>query len=360
MKVTTVGLDLAKSVFQVHGINAAGHREFNRQLRRNQVIEAFARLEPCVVAMESCAGANHWARRLQALGHQVRLIAPQYVKPFVKTNKNDAADAQAICIAALQPDMRFVSPKNTEQQAVMALHAMRTGAMKVRNAVANRLRGLLAEFGIVVPKGIGQVYKRVPEALEDASNELPGFLRIALQAEYEQLRQQEQHLQAIHSMLQRWERASAPCRAVEKIPGIGMLGASALVASMGDVTNYTNGRQVSAWTGIVPKQHSSGGKQRLLGISKRGDAYLRTLLIHGARSVIAAVKRRLNAGMPAARLSRTERWLLDLVNRRNANVAAVALANKNVRTAWAILAHGKPYEAEHVSLSPRARATLPA
>jgi transposase len=347
-------------VFQAHAINASGHREFNRQLRRNQVIEAFARLEPCVIAMEACSGAHHWARRLQALGHQVRLIAPQYVKAFVKTNKNDAADAQAICTAALQPDMRFVSPKNPEQQGVMALHALRAGAMTTRNAQANRLRGLLAEFGIVVPQGISQVYQRVPEALEDASNELPVFVRFALQAEYEQLKLQELHLQSLHSMLQRWHRECAASRAVERIPGIGMLGASALVASMGEASHYANGRQVSAWTGIVPKQHSSGGKQRLLGISKRGDAYLRTLLIHGARSVIAALKKRLKAGLDPSLFSRTERWVLALMNRRNANVAAVALANKNVRTAWALLAHGKPYEADHVSISPRGAALLPA
>lgn len=360
MKVTTVGLDLAKNVFQAHGINAQGHREFNRQLRRSQVVESFARLEPCVIAMEACSGAHHWARRLKALGHDVRLIAPQYVKAFVKTNKNDAADAEAICVAALQPGMRFVSPKNTEQQGVMALHALRAGAMRTRNAQANRLRGLLAEYGIIVPQGISQVYKRVPESLEDASNELPGFLRVALLAEYDQLKLQELHLQSVDSMIQRWHRECAASRAVERIPGIGVLSASALVASMGDASSFDNGRQVSAWTGIVPKQHSSGGKQRLLGISKRGDAYLRTLLIHGARSVIAALKRRLKAGLDPALLSRRERWLLDLVNRRNANVAAVALANKNVRTAWAVLAHGKPYEAEHVSLSPRARAALPA
>jgi transposase len=360
MKVTTVGLDLAKSVLQAHAVNVSGHRVFNRQLRRNQVIEFFARLEPCVIAMEACSGAHHWARRLQALGHQVRLIAPQYVKAFVKTNKNDAADAEAICIAARQPDMRFVSPKNPEQQGVMALHALRAGAMKTRNAQASRLRGLLAEFGIVIPQSIAQVYKRVPEALEDATNEIPAFMRVALQAEYDQLKLQEQHLQAVHSMIQRWHRDCAASRAVERIPGVGVLSATALVASMGEASSYTNGRQVSAWAGIVPKQHSSGGKQRLLGISKRGDAYLRTLLIHGARSVISALKRRLKTGLDPALFSRTERWLLALVNRRNANVAAVALANKNVRTAWAMLAHGKPYETDHVSISPRAAAVLPA
>jgi transposase len=359
MKVTTVGLDLAKNVFQAHGINAQGGRELKRQLRRSQVIETFVKLEPCVIAMEACSGAHHWARRLQALGHEVRLIAPQYVKAFVKTNKNDAADAEAICIAALRPDMRFVSPKNPEQQGVMALHALRAGAMKARNALASRLRGLLAEFGIVVPQGISHVYKRVPEALEDASNELPGFLRLALQAEYDHLKLQEQHLQSMESMIQRWHRECPASRAIERIPGIGVLSASALVASMGEASSFGNGRQVSAWTGIVPKQHSTGGKQRLLGISKRGDAYLRTLLIHGARSVIAALKRRLKAGLDPALLSRRERWLLALVNRRNINVAAVALANKNVRTAWALLAHGKPYEADHVSISPRALAGLP-
>ena len=352
MKVTTVGLDLAKNVFQVHGVDAHGKKVFNRQLRVAQAAEFFVKLEPCLVAMEACASAHHWVRRLRAMGHEVRLIAPQYVEAYVKTNKNDAADAEAICEAARQPNMRFVSPKSLEQQAVMALHALRAGAMKTRTAQANRLRGLLLEYGIAIAQGIGNVYKRVPDVLADESNDLPDFLRQALRAEYDQLKLHEQHAQALEAQLQRWHRECTASRAIERVPGFGVLSASALVASMGDANEFSNGRQVSAWLGIVPKQHSSGGKQRLLGISKRGDAYLRTLLIHGARSVIAAIQKRLKAGLDPRLLSRRERWVLDLLQRRNANVAAVALANKNVRTAWAILAHGTPYEADHVSQSP--------
>jgi len=352
MKVTTVGLDLAKNVFQVHGVDAHGRKLFNRQLRVAQAAEFFVKLEPCLVAMEACASAHHWVRRLREMGHEVRLIAPQYVKAYVKTNKNDAADAEAICEAARQPNMRFVSPKSLEQQAVMALHTLRAGAMKARTAQANRLRGLLLEYGIAIAQGIANVYKHVPQVLADESNELPDFLRQALRAEYDQLKLQEQHARALEAQLQRWHRECAASRAIERVPGLGVLSASALVASMGDANAFDNGRQASAWVGIVPKQHSSGGKQRLLGISKRGDAYLRTLLIHGARSVIAAIQKRLKAGLDPRLLSRRERWVLDLLQRRNANVAAVALANKNVRTAWAILAHGTPYEADHVSLSP--------
>lgn len=352
MKVTTVGLDLAKNVFQVHGVDAQGRKLFNRQLRVAQAAEFFVRLEPCVVAMEACASAHHWVRRLRAMGHEVHLIAPQYVKSYVKTNKNDAADAEAICVAARQPSMRFVSSKSVEQQAVMALHALREGAKKARGALANRLRGLLLEFGIAIPKGIANVYTRVPEVLGDEGNELPSFLRAALQAEYEQLKVQEQHAKALEAQVQRWHRDCAASRAIERVPGIGVLSATAMVASMGDANAFANGRQVGAWLGIVPKQHSSGGKQRLLGISKRGDAYLRTLLIHGARSVIAAIQRRLKAGLDPKLLSRRERWVIDLLQRRNANVAAVALANKNARTAWAILAHGTVYEADHVSMRP--------
>lgn len=352
MKVTTVGLDLAKNVFQVHGVDSQGKKVFNRQLRVSQAAEFFVKLEPCLVAMEACASAHHWARRLRAMGHEARLIAPQYVKAYVKTNKNDAADAEAICEAARQPNMRFVSPKSMEQQAVMALHTLRAGAMKTRTAQANRLRGLLLEYGIAIAQGIANVYKRVPEVLADESNELPDFLRQALRAEYDQLKLHEQHAQVLEAQVQRWHRECAASRAIERVPGIGVLSASALVASMGDANEFKNGRQASAWVGIVPKQHSSGGKQRLLGISKRGDAYLRTLLIHGARSVIAAIQKRLKAGLDPRLLSRREHWVLDILKRRNANVAAVALANKNVRTAWAILAHGTAYESDHVSMSP--------
>jgi transposase len=357
MKATTVGLDLAKNVLQVHGVDEQSRRVFNRQLKVAGVMEFFVRLPPCVVAMEACASAHYWARKLSSLGHTVKLIAPQYVKAYVKSNKNDAIDAEAICEAAGRPNMRFVAAKSVDQQAVLALHALRSGVMKARNALANRLRGLLLEFGIRIPKGIAHV-PRVLDELEDASNELPGVLRCALRDEYEQFAALQQRLVRLETQITHWHREHASSVALEKIPGLGVLSATALLASVGDPGGFVNARQVGAWIGIVPRQHSSGGKTQLLGISKHGDSYLRTLLIHGARSVISALKRRLAAGAQPTNLTRTQRWLIGLMERRNANVAAVALANKNARTAWAMLAHGTAYEPGHVSVSPRARPIL--
>jgi transposase len=356
MKVTTIGLDLAKTVFQAHGADERGKRVFSRQIKRAQLIEFFAKLTPCLVGMEACASAHYWARRLQQLGHTVRLIAPQLVKPYVKTNKHDAADAEAICEAVTRPNMRFVAIKSPEQQEVMALHALRAGAMKARNALSNRLRGLLMEFGVFIPKGLEHVRKQVPAALDDAANELPAVLRVALHAEYEQMKLLHEHIERMQQLIGQWHQASAPSRQLQRIPGIGTLTASALVGCMGDAREFANAAQASAWVGIVPRQESSGGKTRLLGISKRGDSYVRTLLIHGARSVLCALKAKVKRLGCTTSLSRQEQWLWALSQRRNANVAAVALANKNMRIAWALLAHGRPYEPDHVSLSPRARA----
>lgn len=358
MKATTVGLDLAKNVFQAHGVDEHGRRVFNRQIKVAHAMEFFTRIQPCVIGVEACASAHYWARKLSSLGHTVKLMPPQYVKSYVKTNKNDEIDAEAICEAVSRPNMRFVAAKSVDQQAVTALHALRCGAMKARNATANRLRGLLLEFGITIPKGVAYVSQRVPDELEDASNELPSALRIALQDEYEQFKALEQRLQRLQAQITQWHREHAASQVLEKIPGVGVLTATALVAGMGDAAGFANGHQVSAWIGIVPRQHSSGGKTRLLGISKHGDSYLRTLLIHGARSVVSSLKRRLAAGENPGTFTSTQRWLIGLLQRRNANVATVALANKNARTAWALLAHAKPYEPEHVSVSPRARAAL--
>ena len=358
MKTTTLGLDLAKNVLQVHAVNEHGQRTLNRQVKVTQAMEFFTRLQPCVIGIEACASAHYWARKLSALGHTVKLMPPQYVKAYVKTNKNDAIDAEAICEAVSRPNMRFVAPKSVEQQAVTALHALRSGVMKTRNAVANRLRGLLLEFGIRIPKGVTYVSQRVPAEIEDAANELPGVLRLALQDEYEQFKALEERLLRLQAQITEWHREHAASLVLEKIPGVGVLTATALVAGMGAAAGFANGRQVSAWIGIVPKQHSSGGKTQLLGISKHGDAYLRTLLIHGARSVVSSIKRRLSAGQDPRSFSSTQRWVAELMARRNANVASVALANKNARTAWALLAHGRPFDPEHISVSPRMRAAL--
>ncbi len=288
MKITTIGIDLAKNLFQVHGVDQRGKTTLRKQLRRHQVTAFFANLPACLIGMEACGSAHYWARKLQGFGHTVRLMAPQFVKPYVKTNKNDVADAEAICEAVARPNMRFVPIKNVEQQAVLALHRVRKGFVKARTAQANQIRGLLAEFGLIIPQGIWHLAKRVPELLEDASNALPGAFRPLVQRLMDHLKELARQVGELEREIQRWHRGNEASRKLEEIPGIGPITASALVASIGDAKSFDNGRQVAAWLGLVPKQHSSGGKSTLLGISKRGDSYLRTLLIHGARSVILA------------------------------------------------------------------------
>ncbi|MCW8177617.1 IS110 family RNA-guided transposase [Verminephrobacter aporrectodeae] len=334
MEITTIGLDLAKNVFQVHGVNARGKAVLRKQLKRDQVAPFFANLPPCLIGIEACASAHHWARKLQALGHTVRLMAPQFVKPYVKSNKNDAADAEAICEAVSRPSMRFVPVKNVEQQAVLSLHRVRQGFVKARTAQGNQIRGLLGEYGLVVPQGIAYIAQRVPALIEDAQNELPGSFRLLIQRLLEHLKVLQQQVDEIEAQIKAWHRASEASQRLEKVPGIGPLTATALVASVGDAKNFDNGRQFAAWLGVVPRQHSSGGKPTLLGMSKRGDAYLRTMLIHGARSVIYRATQRADAGS----------WLVKLTTRRNKNVAAVAMANKTARTVWALLAHGREFK----------------
>ena len=338
MKITTVGIDLAKNVFQVHGIDERGTVLLRKQLRREQMATFFANLPSCVIGMEACGGAHHWARKLQGFGHTVRLMAPQFVKPYVKTNKNDVADAEAICEAVARPNMRFVPLKSVGQQAALALHRVRQGFVRARTAQANQIRGLLSEFGLIIPQGIGYIAKRVPELLEEASNELPGTVRALMQRLLDHLKELDRQVNELEVQIQAWHSHDAASCKLAKIPGIGPLTASALVASIGDAKNFDNGRQLAAWLGIVPRQHSSGGKSNLQGMSKRGDTYLRTLLIHGARSVIYRAQQK-----PA-----TCSWINGVVNRRNKNVAAVALANKNARIVWALLAHERQYEAGYV------------
>ena len=335
MKITTTGIDLAKNVFQVHGVDERGKAALKKQLKRSQVLPFFANFPPCVIGMEACGSAHHWARKLQALGHTVKLMAPQYVKPYVKTNKHDAADAEAICEAVGRPNMRFVAIKTVEQQAILAVHRARQGLVKARTAQANQIRGLLAEFGLVLSQGITHIAKRLPEILEDGENGLPGSFRELLLRLGEHLQQLDWQVVALEREIQRWHQDSEASRRVAAIPGIGPLGASALVATVGNGRSFSNGRQLAACLGMVPKQASSGGKTTLLGISKRGDSYLRTLFIHGARSVVAQVARH---------PERADPWLKQLLARRPKNVVAVALANKNARRAWALLAHGCDYQ----------------
>ncbi len=337
MQLTTVGIDLAKAVFAVHGVDSRGKAVFRKSLKRTQVLTFFANLAPCLIGMEACGSAHHWARQLTALGHTVKLMAPQFVKPYVRTNKNDAADAEVICEAVSRPSMRFVPVKTPDNQAVLALHRARQGFVKARTAQANQIRGLLSEYGIVLPQGIAHIAGRLPSILEDGENALPMTFRQLLHRLGEHLKMLDRQVTELETDIQAWHRQNAASRRLAEIPGIGPITATALVASVGDATNFANGRQLAAWLGLVPRQHSSGGKPTLLGISKRGDTYLRTLLIHGARSVIRAAEGRENA---APRLKR-------LLERRHKNIAAVAWANRNARVVWALLAHGREYEADY-------------
>jgi len=338
MNLTTIGIDLAKNVFQVHGVDERGQAVLRKQLKRGQVLQFFVNLPACLIGMEACGGAHYWARELTKLGHTVKLMAPQHVKPYVKRNKNDARDAEGICEAVGRPTMRFVPIKNAQQQALLGLHRARQGFVKARTAQANQIRGLLSEFGVVIPKGIHCITQKVPQILEDAHNDLPAVTRELFSGLLEHFRQLDRQVQQLQAQIQVWHREDPQSRRLQAVPGIGPLTASALVASIGDARMFKSGRQLAAWVGLVPRQDSTGGKERLLGISKGGDVYLRTLLIHGARAVL----RHLDQHPDQA-----QGWLGRLAQRRNPNIAAVALANKNARIVWALLAHGREYQSHY-------------
>jgi transposase len=334
MKITRIGLDLAKDVFQVHGVDRDGRTVVRRRLRRSEVLKYFAAVAPCVVGMEACGGAHHWARELGKLGHQVRMVSAQFVKPYVKRNKSDANDAEAICEAISRPGMRFVEMKTVRQQEIQGLHRVRSGLVGERTALGNRIRGLLTEFGVVLPRRLGQVRSGLPRVLEDGENGLSGALRGLLEGLRCDLERIDERIGELDRLIREMVREDAACEHLAALEGIGPLTASALVASVGTGAAFTNGRGLSAFLGLVPRQHGSGGKAGLGRISKRGDPYLRTLLIHGARSVLQHAARKTD---------RRSRWLQGLMARRNHNIAAVALANKNARIAWALLARGQAY-----------------
>ena len=337
-KISVIGLDLAKNVFQVHGIDTDDEVVVRKQLRRSEIRKYFARLEPCLIGMEACGGAHFWSRELTRLGHTVRMIAPAFVKPYLKSNKNDRNDAEAICEAVQRPSMRFVQPKLPEQQAVLHLHHGRQLLVRQRVALSNHMRGVLSEYGIVVPQGVKVLSRHLPEILEDAENALPMLARhllAELKAEHDQLIERTDR---IEKQLKAWHANNAVSQRLASIPGIGVLTATALAATVGEGQDFKNGRQLAAYLGLVPRQSSSGGKDRLLGISKRGDSYLRSLLIHGARAVIHHIRRRLKAGKPGG-----NPWVEQLLQRCHVNEAAVALANKMARTSWVLLARNETY-----------------
>ena len=334
MKITTIGLDIAKSVFHLYAVNEMGRYVKRKQLKRKQVLAYMANLAPCLIAMEACGGANYWAREFITLGHQVKLIAPQYVKPYVKGNKNDYNDAEAIAEAVQRPNMRFVPIKSVEQQDIQNFHRQRERIKKERTALVNQVRGLLAEYGVVINKGVAAVRKRLPEILEDAENGLTTLSREIFAELLEELRTLDQRFEQCGQRIESLNQGNDVCQRLDEILGIGPIIASATYAAAGDGEDFVNGRHFSAWLGLVPGQHSTGGKAVLLGISKRGNAYLRTMYIHGARAVLRH---------SANKTDRFSRWAQAVLERRGHNKACVAVANKMARMAWVIMAKGENY-----------------
>lgn len=336
MKLKRIGIDLAKQVFQVHGVDSHEQVKCRKQLKRHQVLEFFCQLEPCLVVMEACGSAHYWARELRTQGHEVRLIAPQFVKPYVKSGKNDANDAEAICEAGSRPSMRYVEVKSAEQQAGQSVHRIRSRVVRSRTALVNEVRGLLAEFGLTEPrKGVAAARELLRQAIDTQDNGLPDPMRELLRGLSEELRGHDERLANLDKLIQRQVREDDRVKRLMEIEGVGPISATALVSAVGDARQFLSGRQFAAWLGLVPSQHSSGGKERLGSISKRGDKYLRTLLIHGARAVLNRCQEKTD---------KRSDWLNKLLCRRNKNIATVALANKNARIIWAILSKGETYQ----------------
>jgi len=334
---SVVGVDIAKNVFQVYTVETETGEVINKQIKRSQFLQWFANRAPCMVGMEACGGSQHWARQLQKMGHEVKLMGGKMVKAFVCGNKNDAADARAIYLAVQQPEVKAVAVKTEGQQAVLAMHRMRSGMLKTRTALINALRGLLTEYGEVFGRGRKAFDEGMKAALERLAERLPASLIDTLRDQWNEVARLDERIANIESSLQAWLRENRAAKAISEIPGVGLLTATAAVATMGDAKAFRSGREFAAYIGLVPGQTGSGGKTKLLGISKRGDIYLRTLLIHGARAVICRTK------TPSM-------WLKQISQRRPSNVVVVALANKIARTIWAMLTHGRAYDREHVSV----------
>jgi len=334
MQVTTIGLDLAKQVFQVHGVDANGKAVLRKRLRRAEVLGFFEDLDPCLVGMEACATSHHWARELTGLGHTVRLIPPAYVKPYVRRQKNDAADAEAICEAVGRPSMRFVPVKSVEQQAVLMLHRTRTLLVRQRTMLANALRAHLAEFGIIVAQGLRSLGALIERISAPDADGVPRLARAALAPLVGQFLALEPQIKALEAELVAWHKTSEESRRLQTIPGVGVLTATAIAATVSDPAHFRSGREFAAWLGLVPRQNSSGGKERLGRVSKMGDGYIRSLLFVGATATIRSARTKISA--QAA-------WINSLLARKPAKLVAVALANKMARIAWAVLARQKSY-----------------
>ena len=331
--IKVLGIDLAKDVFQLHGTDAQGSRILTKRLSRAKLIEYMANVTPCLVGIEACGGAHYWARVFEEQGHTVKIMSPQFVKPYVKSNKNDAKDAEAIAEAVTRPNMRFVPKKTMEQQDGLLFHRARELAMKQRTAHGNQIRGLLAEYGIVVAKGLSQL-NELPEILEKEEDKLSSVSKEVFFQLYEQLKTYAEQVAYYEKKIHSHAATDPRCVAVQEIEGVGPITASAIVATIGDANAFKNGREVSAWLGLIPKQHSSGNKVVLGSISKRGDRYVRKLLVHGARSVVNSCDNKMD---------RKNQWVADKKQRCGYNKATVALANKNARVIWALLATGECY-----------------
>ena len=340
--INLLAIDIAKINFQLHGVDDTGNIVLRKKLTRTKLIEFITTLSKCTIAMEACGGANFWARKFTELGHDVKLISPQFVKPFVKTNKTDRNDAEAICEAAGRPSMRFVSPKSIEQQDLQSLHRIRSLLVQERTAIANQIRGLLMEYGLTIPQGIHNIKKHFPDILADETTELSVVSKQFLRDLYEQISVKTKKIEEYNLLIEAIFKQSNDCQKIAKIEGVGILTATALTACIGNVNLFKNGRHLAAFLGLVPKQHSSGNKQKLLGISKRGNVYVRSLLIHGARSAVRAASKKTD---------HKSNWINELQKRRGYNIASVAVANKTVRTIWAILKNNSNYQLNYKKIA---------
>jgi transposase len=331
---SVVGLDTAKNVFQIHGVDSSGKVTLRKRLRRGQLTDFFANLPVCIIGLEATQGAHHWARVLGSFGHTVRLIAPQFVKPYLQSQKNDANDAAAICEAISRPQMRFVPRKTVEQQDLQALHRVRSRLIGTRTQIGNQVRGLLAEYGIVLPLHLSHVRKMLPQLTDENETRLSGFAKRLFTTLYEELCALDQRILVIEAELNQAFQQNALCQRIAEVEGIGPVTATAVVAAISNGNTFHNGRQFAAWLGLVPRQHSSGDKQRLSGITKRGDCYLRTLMVHGSRSVVFRASKKDDA---------RSKWIAEKQKKLGTAKACVAVANKNARIIWALLAHDEPY-----------------
>lgn len=335
MNITTLGIDLAKNIFQLHGADSRGKAVLKKTLTRNKLPEFIANLPRCRIVMEACSGANYWARKFKEHGHEVKLISPQFVKPFVKGNKNDRNDSEAIVEAASRPTMRYVSPKTVEQQDMQGLLRLREGCIEMRTKISNQLRGLLAEYGIAIPQGESHLRKALPKFFDrNTNNELTIVFKEMIEMQYNLLLKINEQIEQFEKRIKIIAKTNEACQRVQAIEGIGPITAVALLATIGDPNDFKNGRHFAAFLGLVPRQSSSGGKQRLLGISKHGDNYLRQLLIHGARSAVLYAGRKVNA---------RSQWINEIKIRRGTNRTSVAVANKNARIVLALLKSKETY-----------------